>query len=101
MKNTDIYNLIENEYTTEFNCNKSGNIKYFILNYINDTTKVTSSHVHNILTEYLNEYYFLLVYFNNIKKLVINNDKNVLLVNCPNKRGNMQIRLNLWQIMFN
>ena len=52
------------------------------MNYIDDSTNIISSKDTNILQKYITDYYRLLEAYYNANKLLINNDKTVLLVSC-------------------
>ena len=72
----------DNQYLGTYDNTRYSNIDHFILNYIDDSTNIISSKDTNILQKYITDYYRLLEAYYNANKLLINNDKTVLLVSC-------------------
>ena len=99
MKDTDMYNRITN-YVAEdtFNGDRYIDIHHFILNYIDDSTNIISHTDHKLLIDYLNHYYLLLECYYNENKLLVNDDKTVLLVSCQNNMRELanSIKLKLY-----
>ena len=72
---TDNYELITGQKKITYY-----DIDHIIINYVDDSTNITSGYYIQILQKYIDQYYILLTNYYNINYLKINSDKSTLLV---------------------
>lgn len=80
LMNNDIYTGLTQHTTTT-----ATKIAHSTVNFVNDSTNITSSQQKDDITEYTNKFYTLLEAVYNTNKLKINNDKTKLMVTCKPK----------------
>ena len=89
---TETYKAITNTNQAQIYSNF---IKHFILNYVDDSSNVVSSHDPKCLQNYINDFFRLLENFYNANRLTINRDKSKLLITCKNKLRNSSKNIKL------
>ena len=80
LMNNDIYTGLTQHTTTT-----ATKIAHSTVNFVDDSTNITSSQQKDDITEYTNKFYTLLEAVYNTNKLKINNDKTKLMVTCKPK----------------
>ena len=93
-----MYSSFFSDITNRKNKHKYLEVQHLTINFVDDSSSVISTKNHNIIKDYLEDYYLLLHNYYNINKLKINPDKNTILIVHQNKLHNIfkNLRTDMW-----
>merc|ERR1712240_711896 len=90
-----IDNTNYNDITQTNMTNNYTKTRHDTINYVDDSTNITSNTDHDILQDYINDFYRLLEVYYDINKLKINSDKSKILVICKPTLRHMTDKIKL------